>query len=77
MYVDKAKNHDGQALHADHTIARSNGGKLADRLLHGSCNASRGNGSRDSQRPALVSMELSREVREQHSSIDLSGIEIG
>lgn len=29
-------------------------GAMADRLLHGSCNSSRGDGSRDASRPVLV-----------------------
>ena len=35
-----------QALQADHTVPRSLGGKVADRLLHAWCNMSRGNGTR-------------------------------
>ena len=54
MFKDKTRNFDGLALAADHTLARANGGILADRLLHGSCNSARGDGSRDDQRPALT-----------------------
>jgi hypothetical protein len=36
-----------QPLHADHSIARAEGGTEADRLLHAWCNESRGDGSRD------------------------------
>lgn len=54
MYRDKARNFDGQALAADHIQARANGGTAAGRLLHGSCNSSRGDGSRDALRPALA-----------------------
>lgn len=49
-----------QKLEADHSQTRSNGGKKADRLLHGynqlgnRCNQERGDGSRDHQRPALA-----------------------
>lgn len=53
MYRDKHRNFDGQALAADHVRARAHGGTVASRLLHGSCNSSRGDGSRDAQRPAL------------------------
>lgn len=53
MYRDKNRNFDGQALAADHELARAHGGDAAGRLLHGSCNSSRGDGSRDAQRPAL------------------------
>lgn len=55
MYRDKARNFDGQALAADHELARANGGTAAGRLLHGSCNSSRGKGLRDDQRPAISS----------------------
>ena len=34
-------------LDADHRLARSRGGKRADRLLHAVCNRSRGAGERD------------------------------
>lgn len=43
-----------QILHADHTITRAAGGKIADRLLHKRCNEQRGDGSKDHQRPALL-----------------------
>lgn len=43
-----------QGLHADHSIPRSQGGVLADRLLHGPCNSARGDGHRDHERPALT-----------------------
>lgn len=43
-----------QGLDADHSVPRSQGGTLADRLLHGPCNSERGDGSRDHLRPALV-----------------------
>lgn len=47
MYRDPARNPDGRALQADHTQARSRGGRaLADRLLLATCNASRGDGTR-------------------------------
>lgn len=54
MYRDAARNPDGRPLHADHTRARSRGGTVADRLLHGSCNEARGDGSRDHERPTTV-----------------------
>lgn len=54
MYRDKARNFDGQSLAADHIQARAHGGTVAGRLLHGSCNSSRGDGSRDAQRPAIA-----------------------
>lgn len=43
-----------QKLDADHEQARVHGGKLADRLLHSSCNRSRKAGAQDDQRPALT-----------------------
>lgn len=43
-----------QALDADHGEARVNGGTVATRLLHASCNRSRKDGSRDAQRPAVA-----------------------
>lgn len=54
MYRDKTLNFDQLPLAADHSIPRSRGGTLADRLLHGRCNSERGDGSRDDQRPALT-----------------------
>lgn len=49
-----------QGLQADHSVPRSQGGQLADRLLHGWCNAERGDGSRDHQRPALTGKRATR-----------------
>lgn len=40
-----------QELDADHSQARSKGGRVADRLLHASCNRQRGDGSRDANPP--------------------------
>lgn len=54
MYRDPALNHDGESLHADHSQARAHGGTKADRLLHGTCNRARGEGSRDHLRPTLT-----------------------
>lgn len=42
-----------QKLAGDHSVPRSRGGHVADRLLHLPCNAARGDGSRDHRRPAL------------------------
>ncbi|MEU6580656.1 hypothetical protein [Nocardia sp. NPDC046763] len=47
-----------QALDGDHSQSRSRGGVLADRLLHASCNRSRGDGRRDHERPALTGMAV-------------------
>ena len=58
MYRDADLNWDGQALAADHTIARAHGGKKADRLLCATCNKQRGDGSRDDQRPALTGEDI-------------------
>ena len=46
MYRDAASNPDGMPLEADHTLARSQGGTKADRLLLATCNRSRGAGTR-------------------------------
>lgn len=46
MYRDPTRNVDGRPLQADHSIARSQGGTKADRLMLATCNASRGNGTR-------------------------------
>lgn len=54
-----------QGLAGDHTIPRSAGGTRADRLLHGPCNAERGDGSRDHERPAITGQ------RHQRPTIDL------
>jgi hypothetical protein len=43
-----------QGLHADHSLPRSQGGTVPDRLLHSWCNEERGDGSRDHLRPALT-----------------------
>lgn len=43
-----------QGLHADHSKPRSQGGTMADRLLHGRCNEQRGDGRNDDDRPALT-----------------------
>jgi hypothetical protein len=41
-------------LDADHRLARSKGGKRADRLLHASCNRTRGAGDRDPETGAVT-----------------------
>jgi hypothetical protein len=46
MYRNPSLNPDGRPLEADHTLARSQGGKRADRLMLSTCNRSRGDGSR-------------------------------
>jgi hypothetical protein len=46
MWRDPTLNPDGLPLEADHTIARSQGGTHADRLLLATCNRSRGDGTR-------------------------------
>ena len=53
MYTQPERNWDKRTLAADHSITRHNGGTLADRLLHATCNEQRGDGSRDHLRPAL------------------------
>ncbi|MEC4615808.1 hypothetical protein [Tsukamurella tyrosinosolvens] len=58
MYRDPARNFDGAALEADHSLARSHGGHRADRLLHMTCNRQRQDGSRDHLRPALTGQPI-------------------
>ena len=55
MYRNPAHNPDERGLAADHTVTRASGGRRADRLLHSTCNEQRGDGTRDYQRPAILS----------------------
>ncbi|WP_239010511.1 MULTISPECIES: hypothetical protein [Rhodococcus] len=57
LHRDPTRNWDGRSLHADHSIARSRGGTIADRLIHDTCNKSRGDGSRDHLRPAITGID--------------------
>ena len=50
MFRSPARNPDGMALEADHTLARSRGGTKADRLMLATCNRSRGAGRRQEAR---------------------------
>ncbi|AMS03983.1 HNH endonuclease [Gordonia phage UmaThurman] len=63
MYLDRTRNPDydptspdraSGSLAGDHTLARTHGGTLADRLLHGRCNKERGDGRHDHTRPAVT-----------------------
>jgi len=56
MFREPEANPDGAPLEADHQVARSHGGTEADRLLHSTCNRSRGDGTRDHLRPAETGM---------------------
>lgn len=56
MHRDASQNFDRQPLEADHSLARAHGGHRADRMLHSTCNRSRGDGTRDDQRPALTGL---------------------
>lgn len=47
-----------QGLQPDHEIPRSQGGVLANRLLHSWCNNQRQDGARDHLRPALTGRKL-------------------
>jgi hypothetical protein len=49
-----------QGLHADHSVSRAVGGKMADRLLHGPCNEQRGDGHRDADRPAITGVKMGK-----------------
>ena len=61
---EAAKNWDCAPLAADHSRARSLGGMLADRLLHSTCNAQRGDGTRDYRRPVLTGVSVEVESRD-------------
>lgn len=54
MYRAAERNWDRATLEGDHSTPRSHGGHVADRLLHSTCNRSRGDGSNDAQRPAVT-----------------------
>lgn len=54
LHHHPTNNWDHAPLEADHTLARSQGGTRADRLLHMTCNRERGDGTRDHQRPATT-----------------------
>ena len=59
MFREPKRNPDGRTLHADHSHSRAQygtSGNAPDRLLHGSCNESRGDGTHDHLRPALASV---------------------
>jgi len=58
MYKDADRNPDAKPLEADHSVARSLGGKVADRLMLATCNNSRGNGTRK----ALVTGTMTKTV---------------
>jgi hypothetical protein len=50
-----------QPLDADHTIPRSQGGTLADRLLHAWCNRGRGDGKRERPAGTFIPVRTSRD----------------
>lgn len=55
-----------QELEADHSQARSQGGSIADRLLHALCNRQRGDGTRgdtQEERARLVAAETDQAQR--------------
>jgi hypothetical protein len=54
---------DPSSVHADHTLPRSLGGTIADRLVHARCNMSRGNGTRRRRPPRVPRPALVVEVR--------------
>lgn len=54
MHRDRHRNWDHFTLAGDHSVSRVRGGKLADRLLHGTCNSHRQDGRYDAHRPVLV-----------------------
>jgi hypothetical protein len=63
MHREPARNFDGAALEADHSLARSQRGQHADRLLRMTCNRQRQDGSRDNLRPALTGAAAHREAQ--------------
>lgn len=56
MHKNKNQNWDKRSLEADHSKSRRDHGTHhpADRLLHATCNAQRGAGDKDNQRPTLT-----------------------
>lgn len=52
MYRNPEQNWDKKPLAADHINPRKNGGKIATRLLHFTCNSQRQDGTNDHKRPA-------------------------
>lgn len=54
MFRDAKRNFDGKPLEADHSEARSHGGRKADRLLCSTCNRQRQDGRYDDLRPAIT-----------------------
>lgn len=58
LHREPGRNWDGHPLEADHSHARSQGGTVADRLLHKWCNASRQDGRNDHLRPAVTGTDV-------------------
>jgi len=54
MYRTAERNWDKATLEGDHSQPRSQGGRVADRLLHSTCNRQRSDGRNDHLRPALT-----------------------
>lgn len=64
LHRDAERNWDGHPLEADHSQARSHGGKHADRLLHKRCNASRADGRNNHLRPAVTGTDIATARKE-------------
>lgn len=62
MFLDPDRNWDHRALSGDHTVPRADGGTITDRLLHGTCNSERGDGSRDDHRPSLTEHSAAQQL---------------
>ena len=77
MYREPARNWDGRVLHADHSTPRSKGGRVADRLTHGSCNEQRGDGSRDHTRPALGATATDTATRPDRGDLGPNPLSMG
>lgn len=54
MYLNPKRNVDGRMLEADHTLARSRGGRDADRLMLSVCNRSRQDGTNSRPQPSAA-----------------------
>ncbi|QMU22515.1 hypothetical protein [Gordonia rubripertincta] len=64
MFLAPESNWDKAVLAGDHSISRANGGQIADRLLHSTCNKERGDGARDHLRPAVTGRPIGDSIAE-------------
>lgn len=73
----KTKNWDGRALAADHSDESAQSGGRADRLLHGTCNSQRQDGSNDYRRPAVTGKHPSEPLGGAEASPAAAGFDFG